>query len=511
MAISAEADGRIAVPADQAVGVDGAPGMIPVSPREWEAPAGDESSSDSEARGRRWLLKPSQRPLWWDGAGLAAGASLAGLLFGAPFASLAAFSALLLVGLTLRGHYRGHAGTSVLDDLPSLLATCGVAALTVAVIRYGFGSVPATADLVDGVLLVIAGVITSRVLLSALRRHLLVRGLGARRTMICGSSRLAHQLRDRLDKQPALGLRPVALSDPESIEGNEAEPTILLPPSRTSAQDWLVAHRIEHLIVAMAPDLAERYAPLVEACHILEIPVSYVARGLEQRVTGRELPATAGVPLLHIGTQRSRTALALKHGADRTVAGLSLLLLTPLFIGVAVAIRVTMGSPVYFRQDRIGVGGQPFQMLKFRTMLESLDGAADKDDGASWRPGTGLGPGGVEGRDRRTRLGRLLRRTSLDELPQLVNVLRGEMSLVGPRPERPEYVAQFLSEVHKYSERHRVRVGITGLAQVQGLRGQTSLAERIEMDNYYIDNWSLWLDAQILLRTVRAVVADQPD
>ncbi len=114
-------------------------------------------------------------------------------------------------------------------------------------------------------------------------------------------------------------------------------------------------------------------------------------------------------------------------------------------------------------------------------------------------------PGGIEGDDRRTRVGALLRRLSLDELPQLLNVLRGEMSLVGPRPERPEFVRLFERNVYRYDERHRVKSGITGWSQVNGLRGKTSLSDRVEWDNYYIENWSLWLDVKILLLTLLAV------
>ena len=121
-------------------------------------------------------------------------------------------------------------------------------------------------------------------------------------------------------------------------------------------------------------------------------------------------------------------------------------------------------------------------------------------------PATGEAPGGVEGADRRTGVGRLLRRTSLDELPQLINVLRGEMSLVGPRPERPEFVELFSADLRRYEDRHRVKSGMTGWAQIHGLRGQTSLADRVELDNFYIEHWSLALDWKILARTVFAVL-----
>jgi lipopolysaccharide/colanic/teichoic acid biosynthesis glycosyltransferase len=123
-----------------------------------------------------------------------------------------------------------------------------------------------------------------------------------------------------------------------------------------------------------------------------------------------------------------------------------------------------------------------------------------------FKPTPGLAPGGIEGLDRRTPIGRFLRRSGLDELPQLLNVLRGEMSIVGPRPERPEFAHAFSAQLDRYTDRHRVKSGITGWAQVSGLRGQTSLVDRVEMDNYYIRNWSLSLDLKIALLTVPAVL-----
>ena len=156
-----------------------------------------------------------------------------------------------------------------------------------------------------------------------------------------------------------------------------------------------------------------------------------------------------------------------------------------------------------FRQRRVGRDGQEFDVLKFRTMYEaSGPGAFDLPAGCA--------PGGIEGEDRRTRLGGWLRDNSLDELPQLINVLRGEMSLVGPRPERPEFVERFAGEITRYDDRHRVRSGITGWAQVNGLRGQTSINDRVEWDNYYIQNWSLGLDLRIVLLTLAELLRLRP-
>jgi lipopolysaccharide/colanic/teichoic acid biosynthesis glycosyltransferase len=159
-----------------------------------------------------------------------------------------------------------------------------------------------------------------------------------------------------------------------------------------------------------------------------------------------------------------------------------------------------MGKPIFFRQERVGRDGKPFEILKFRSMRNP------PADSPTFVLPEGVGPGGVEGADRTTGFGRFLRASSIDELPQLLNVVKGEMSLVGPRPERPEFVQRFNGSVYRYGDRHRVKAGITGWAQVHGLRGRTSIADRAEWDNFYIENFSLWLDLKILLLTAGAVL-----
>jgi lipopolysaccharide/colanic/teichoic acid biosynthesis glycosyltransferase len=153
---------------------------------------------------------------------------------------------------------------------------------------------------------------------------------------------------------------------------------------------------------------------------------------------------------------------------------------------------------VIFRQRRVGRDGRVFELLKFRTMVAG--------NGGMFNLRAGVAPGGIEGADRRTRIGRWLRSSSLDELPQLVNVLRGEMSLIGPRPERPEFAEEFAREIQGYDDRHRVKAGITGWAQANGLRGQTSIADRVELDNHYIKTWSPGLELRTLALTFAEVV-----
>jgi exopolysaccharide biosynthesis polyprenyl glycosylphosphotransferase len=171
------------------------------------------------------------------------------------------------------------------------------------------------------------------------------------------------------------------------------------------------------------------------------------------------------------------------------VASLLCVALAPVMAVVALAVWLGSGRPIVYRQERMGLDGRVFGMLKFRTMQHD----AEEESGPVWT---------APDDPRRTRLGRFLRATSLDELPQLMNVVRGDMSLVGPRPERPVFIQRFRREIPGYMLRHKVKAGLTGWAQVHGWRGDTSLHERIEHDIYYIQNWSLGLDLRILLMTL---------
>ena len=191
-------------------------------------------------------------------------------------------------------------------------------------------------------------------------------------------------------------------------------------------------------------------------------------------------------------------ALEAKYLVGRCIALVALVAVAPILVGLALAVRLTSRGPVLFKQRRIGQHGETFEMLKFRSMRVA--------DDTAFVPRAGAAPGGVEGPDRRTPIGRFIRHTSLDELPQLWNIVRGDMCLVGPRPERPAHVARYSADVPGYAARHRVRVGLTGLAQVHGSRGATCIHTRAEMDNAYIDGWSLGLDMRILGRTVGAVL-----
>lgn len=209
----------------------------------------------------------------------------------------------------------------------------------------------------------------------------------------------------------------------------------------------------------------------------------------------REWASRTGDATIPSSLRRARAGAAsffAKRTFDVILGSLGLLALAPLFLVIAMAVKLSSAGPVMFRQERVGKGGKLFVILKFRTMR------ANDDSDRTWSVGDD---------PRVTTVGRMLRRTSLDELPQLINVLRGHMSLVGPRPERPFFVSQFQDKIPYYLGRHRVLPGITGWAQVHGLRGDTSIQERVAYDNHYIDHRTIWLDLRILARTVGQVVS----
>ena len=213
------------------------------------------------------------------------------------------------------------------------------------------------------------------------------------------------------------------------------------------------------------------------------------------------------IPLIRVEQPDPRGwQFTIKYSLDRIAAAVLILLLSPLLLAIALCVRLSSAGPILFRQKRVGLDGREFTMFKFRSMRGEPDESGEAD--AKWaavirgeRPEQA-----APSVDRTTAVGRVLRATSLDELPQLFNVLRGDMSLVGPRPERVGYARDFESLVYRYPDRYRVKSGITGWAQVQRLRGETSLSDRVEWDNFYIENWSLWLDLKILLMTFPAAL-----
>ncbi|MGO4443051.1 sugar transferase [Mycobacterium sp. 2YAF39] len=337
-----------------------------------------------------------------------------------------------------------------------------------------------------------------------LQRHLRRSLRSASATLLVGDTEMVDHLISHMYSLPEYGLRPVGIlasEAPRPSEASTSHPSVpyLGPPALFGRITKSMG--VEEVVISKSDTTDDELVELISKAHrhnvrVWVVPPIHDAVGKKARIDH-----LGGVPLLVLPpVNPGGWQFAMKYAMDRGGAAALLLLMSPLFLTLALLVRLSSPGPIFFRQKRIGRDGKPFDCLKFRSMRP----ASDADVAFELKADTA--PGGVEGVDRRTRVGKVMRASSLDELPQLINVLRGDMSLVGPRPERPEFVEFFAIQIHRYGHRHRVKAGLTGWAQVHGLRGQTSIADRAEWDNYYIENWSFWLDIKILLLTAIAVL-----
>jgi exopolysaccharide biosynthesis polyprenyl glycosylphosphotransferase len=343
----------------------------------------------------------------------------------------------------------------------------------------------------------------ARVMLLSVRRQAVRNPALATPTLVIGAGAVGEHLVKRLSSDPRYGLRPVGFldSDPPPSSDLSSAPVAPLLGGTKDLTDTIAATEARHVILAFASEPDHRLLVAVKQCHDLGIEVSLVPRLFEAVNDRATLDHVGGLPVVSLKPTNPRGwQFTVKHTVDRLFAFVALVALAPVLLAIAASVRMDSPGPILFRQRRVGRDGRTFDLLKFRTMRQPSDGST------RFKPIYGSAPGGIEGEDRRTKLGRWLRSASLDELPQLLNVLRGEMSLIGPRPERPEFVELFAAEIDRYQDRHRVKSGITGWAQVSGLRGQTSIADRVEWDNYYVRNWSLRLDLRIVALTLAEVL-----
>ena len=250
-------------------------------------------------------------------------------------------------------------------------------------------------------------------------------------------------------------------------------------------------HGFDEAVIAIPPTQFPQIPKIIAALNHLCLPARAIVDLGEGIVVREKLFQLGNMQMVDLTPTpvESLDYALLKRAFDISFSFSVLVLASPLFALIAALTKVTSPGPIFFVQERVGLNGKPFRMYKFRTMRTSSESESDE----RWT---------IEGDSRRTPFGTFLRRTSLDELPQFINVLIGDMSVVGPRPERPHFVQKFLQEVARYNNRHSLKVGITGWAQVNGWRGDTSIEKRIEYDLYYLQNWSLAFDLQIIVMTI---------
>jgi exopolysaccharide biosynthesis polyprenyl glycosylphosphotransferase len=445
-------------------------------------------------------------------AGFAAvlGSSAAGVPE-APVEWLVLYGVLVAGTLGLRGMYRTRLSADLLEDLRGVLVATSVSAIAVLTLRELFTepddlSAQVLRPWMFATVYVAAGRAALHWSLTRARRQ----GESLRPTLIIGAGRVGRLTAERLLAEPERGLKPIGFLDKEPLEVDGLDSVPVLGASWDL--DRVVAeHGIEQVIVTFSTAPNEVLLRLVRRCEQLGLAVSFVPRLFERMTLRLDVDYLGGIPLV---TARAPNPygwqFAVKHVLDRVIAAGLLLVLSPVLLASALVVWISMGRPIFFRQPRVGRDGHEFEILKFRTMSGDPRRRGEAD--AEWARAQLNGDAAVRDAvkppddDRSTRVGNILRGFSIDELPQLFNVVMGDMSLVGPRPERVHYVDLFERSVYRYGDRLRVKSGITGWAQVNGLRGQTSLADRVEWDNHYIENWSLWLDLKILLLTAFVVL-----
>lgn len=385
----------------------------------------------------------------------------------------------------------GRIGAELLAVTQGLLITGGIA---------GFGSFATRGELSRTTILLFLGLalvllggtrVVARLVLRTLRR----RGVNLRHILVVGTGEPARLLLLKIHRHDDFGLRVHGLVAASEAEVGRTHSGI--PVVGTVAELPRLVERLGVEIVYVALERREWEAE-AEALSLLADSTVAVRLVPDLREAFRLNPSVEdfdGMPVVLVTESPEQGWNAVvKRSFDLVCSGLGLLLLSPLLLLLALLVRLDSPGPVLYAQERVGLNGRRFRMLKFRSMRTDAETA-----GPGWT---------VKDDPRRTRLGTLLRRTSLDELPQLWNVFVGDMSLVGPRPEQPRFVEEFRGSIPRYMLRHHVKAGMTGWAQVNGLRGDTPLEDRIRYDLYYVRNWSLWFDLRILVLTVARVFRD---
>ncbi len=319
------------------------------------------------------------------------------------------------------------------------------------------------------------------------RNRLRDRGIGQDRLLVVGTGDVARIILQRILWTPALGYEVVGV-----VNGSNQVDSLLGVPVLGRPEDLphlIDTQRIDEVIIAV-PEKGHREAMrIISYCERGRVSIKVFPDIFQFVTTDAGIDDLGGLPLLTVRDSALRGyMLILKRLMDLVGASMGLVVFSPLMLLTALAIKLESPGPVFFVQERMGLDGKPFRLIKFRSMRSDAE-----KQGPGWT---------VENDPRQTRLGRWIRRIEVDELPNLINVLVGEMSLVGPRPEQPYYVSEFRNTVPRYMERHREKAGMTGWAQVNGLRGDTSILERTKYDLWYTENWSVLLDIKIVVRTI---------
>jgi Undecaprenyl-phosphate glucose phosphotransferase len=389
--------------------------------------------------------------------------------------------------------YRLARGPSRIDEFYSIFASTTVATLMgVALGSLLFKNSPLELDYSRGMItygwaFTVLFITVGRVVHAQIRAGLREKGWGSDRVLIVGTGDVGVMIYHKIKSNPGLGYEVVGLVGVNGQGGGSADIPVL--GQAGDLAPLINEHRVDEVIIALPEATHQDILMLISECERGKVTIKVFPDVFQYMAGQVSIGDLGGVPLLTVRDIALRGWWQVaKRLMDIVGSACGLVLISPLMIVMAILVKLDSAGPVFYAQERMGFDAKPFMMLKFRSMRADAEA-----DGPGWT---------VEDDPRRTRLGRFLRRINADELPQLINVLIGEMSLVGPRPERPVYVNQFRRSIPRYMDRHWEKGGMAGWAQANGLRGDTSIAERTRYDLWYIENWSLLLDVKILIRTV---------
>jgi Undecaprenyl-phosphate glucose phosphotransferase len=410
--------------------------------------------------------------------------------------------AVVPLGFFLQGLYRLRRGRSRVDDffavfVGSILAVLFGMMSTLYVETYIVTSARDTGALevsqpvwVIFLVLNVALTFASREFMREVLERRWRAGIGLKKILIAGCGDLGRLVADKILEHRELGYQIVGFVDDKAAGDHLGYRGFPLLGTLDDAAEITVEESVDHLYVALPPEEHVRMLELLESTSREMVDVKVVPDLLQVIALRARLEDLDGIPVININEPPLQGFNSIvKRAIDVAISALALLVLAIPFGIIALLVKMTSKGSILFHQERMGLDGKPFTIVKFRSMYDD----AERHTGPVWA---------VADDPRVTRIGRFLRRSNLDELPQLWNVLRGDMSIVGPRPERPHFVAQFKHKIPQYMLRHKVKAGLTGWAQVNGWRGNTALEKRIEYDLYYIENWSVRLDLKIMWLTL---------
>jgi len=400
----------------------------------------------------------------------------------------------------LKGLYRLEHRHSRLDELFSVFIACTVSVILLmgSLLYYKVYYKPDVAPeseysrAVLAIFLILNVLLTgaTRSLVSGFLEHLRRKGFNVKRILIAGAGELGRTIVDKIQDHRELGYHIVGFTDDDPDKMDTTFRNVRVLGKISDTRDIILNYSIDYLYIALPVQASKKMLDLLKRVQSECVEVRIVPDLLQYITIRAGVEDMDGIPIINLSEiPLQGWNVVVKRAADILISAVMLIFLALIFPVIALLIKLTSRGPVFYEQERMGMDGKPFTMYKFRSM--TVD--AESRTGPTWASMND---------PRRTGVGKVLRRLSFDELPQFYNVLKGNMSIIGPRPERPSFVNEFRKDLPHYMLRHRVKSGITGWAQVHGLRGDTSIRQRLEFDLYYIENWSLSLDFKILWMTV---------